>query len=76
MHGDTSLRAQCISDRIPYRLDTKISPPHPESWRQGVCSETFSEGFGDDARMRDCRTEYQGGPFASGDGNSPKICSQ
>jgi hypothetical protein len=30
-------------------MDTKISPPHPESWRQGVCFETFSEGFGDDA---------------------------
>jgi putative transposase len=41
MHGDTSIRAQCVSDGIPYCMDTKISPPHPESWRQGVCFETF-----------------------------------
>ena len=43
MHENAILMAQRISDGIPCRLDTKISPPHPESGRQGVCCETFSE---------------------------------
>ncbi len=32
MSGDEAIRAQRLSDRISYSLDTEISPPYPESW--------------------------------------------
>ena len=41
-HGDKTLRTQCISYRVSYRLDTQISPPYPKSWITWIPEKTFS----------------------------------
>ena len=45
------IRAQRIQDRVPYCVDTEISPPNPESWSRGIPEQAFSEGDEFDARM-------------------------
>jgi hypothetical protein len=52
-NGNTIIRTQCLSYGIPYSVDNEISPPYPESWRQGVFGQTFSESYEEYARMRD-----------------------
>ena len=52
--GDSSLRTRSLSDGISYRLDTEISPPYPECWDTRVFAKTFSEGYAESARLRDC----------------------
>ena len=34
--GNSVLRSRGLSDRISYRMDTEISPPHPKSWSAGL----------------------------------------
>ena len=41
-YGNKTIRTQCLSHRISYRLDTEISPPYPKSWHKRVSQETFS----------------------------------
>ena len=42
-------RACRISHRVSHSLDTEISPPYPESWREGIFKQTFTEGVENDA---------------------------
>ena len=58
MGENQSFQSQRLSDRIPYCLDTEVSPPHPEFWRCGVFEQSFPEADETDARMRDHGAEH------------------
>ena len=49
--GNKILGTRGLSHGISYRMDTKISPPYPKSWSEGVLAETFSESHEKFARM-------------------------
>ena len=51
MGENQNIEPQRLSDRIPYRLDTEVSPPHPEFWRCGILKQAFPEVAEADARL-------------------------
>ena len=49
--GNKILGTRGLSYGVSYRMDTKISPPYPKSWSDGVLAETFSESHEKFGRM-------------------------
>ena len=45
LNGDSIIRTRCLSYGIPYCVDTQISPPYLESWREGIFSQTFPKAL-------------------------------
>ena len=45
MYGDEVIWAQRLSYRVPYCVDTEISPPYHESWCKGVYKQAFPQGI-------------------------------
>ena len=76
MSGIKGIRSWRLSDGVSYRLDPKVSPPYPESGRPRVFDETFSEGDGDGARVRDIGNQHSAGTFARGDDHSAEVCGE
>jgi len=76
MSGTEGPGAQRLSNRISYRLDSEVSPPHPESWRPWVSAQTFSEGAQADTGMRDRHDEHTGGSYPHGDDHPTQICGE
>ena len=74
--GESIFWARGISDTISYRVDTKISTPHPESWREGVFGQTSSESDERDARLRDRAIQYTDRSYSYGNGDSAEIRSE
>ena len=58
LNGDSIIRTRCLSYGIPYCVDTQISPAYPESWREGIFSQTISESSQANARMRNHQLQY------------------
>ena len=73
MNGIEGSRSQRLPNRISYRLDPEVSPPHPESWRAWVSPQTFSEGDEADAWMRDRESEYPGRSYPHADHHSAEV---
>ena len=57
-------------------MDTEISPPYPESWRERIFEQTFPEGDKEFTRLRDHPAEYYGGSHTFGDGDSTEVCGK
>ena len=71
--ADTVIGAYGISDRVPHRMDTEISPPYPESWRERLPPASFFEGSERYAGMRDGGVFHPGRPYPHGNGDSSEI---
>ena len=76
MRGYTFIRPWGLSHRIPYCMDTEISPPHPESWCAWLPSQTFSESPEINAWMRDCGEKYPGGSYSHDNDYSTEVCGE
>ena len=57
-------------------MDTEVSPPYPESWREGISEQTFPEGDKEFTRLRAHPAEYYGGSYTSGHGDSAEVCGK
>ena len=73
LNGDSVIRTWCLSHGIPYCVDTQISPPYSESWREGISSQTFSESSQEHARVRNRQSQYVSRPHSHGNGDSTEV---
>ena len=72
--GNQDFGAWCLSDRISYHMDSKISPPYPKSWGAGVYKKTFSECDERSSGMRDIGLSHGTRSYSPGDDHPAEIC--
>ena len=65
-----------LPNGISLSLDSKISSPNPESWREGILGKNYSESDARPAWMRGDSTKYPEGPHTHGNSDSAKVCGQ
>jgi hypothetical protein len=75
-HGKQIIGALGIPHRIPCGMDTKISEADPESWSEGIPYADMAEGIERDARGRDRRTKYSGGPYPHDHDHTAEVFGQ
>ena len=76
VNGNPAFWTWCLSNRVPYYLDTKVSSPHPESWRSGLFAQTFSENSPEHAWMWNHWAKYPGWSYPFTYGYTSEICSK
>ena len=64
-----------LQDPVSYSMDTEISAPYPESWRERLPGQAFSEDYEEYAGMQDSRIQHNEGSHTHGNDNTAKVCS-